>query len=165
MESSKDPSLSLPLTWCSACLLLTDLPSVLSPFSLGSSFSSHSTSSGSYFIVWGKTFLSFCHGICPASQFSCYLSTTHSTFWPCLLFLIFFSFNLSSPVPVLAPSALVWFALRSQLPNLMHSSAFRKFQPCVSEKYSGWMLYFSCKATASLHTNSCANGDMWILIT
>lgn len=57
-------------------------------------------------------------------------------------------------------SALVCFALRSQVPNLMHSCAFRKFQPCVSEKHSGWMLYFSCKATASLHTNTCVNGNV-----
>lgn len=121
-----------------------------------------------------KHFFSFCHGICPASQFSCHLSTTpYSTFWPCLLvhagqvllFVIFSFFNLSSPLPVLAPSVLEWFALRSQLPNSMHSCTFRKFQPRVSEKYSGEMLYFSCEATARLHTSTCVNGDTRILIT
>lgn len=65
----------------------------------------------------------------------------------------------SPPVPCffLAPSALVWYALRAQLPNPAVLSG--NFSP-VSDKYSRWTLYFSCEGTASHHKNTCVNGDM-----
>lgn len=149
MESSKDPPLTLPQAWCTPCLFLPDLASVLSSFSLGSSSSSHSTSSGSYFIVWGKnmSFLLPCHLLCftilklplqhPLLNF---LTLSPGPLRPSPPVPHFILFQAVFPSSSSCFSALLWFALRSQLPNLIHSCTFRKFQPCVSEKYSGWML-------------------------
>lgn len=82
-----------------------------------------------------------------------------STFWPCLLV----QFSCSCFFSCSFCSSMVCLKIPASKPDAQ--LYFQEILACVSDKYSRWMLYFSCEGPASHHKNTCVNGDMWIAVT